>query len=203
MTEGSHAACRWVKALYRKAAALQQLGQPAGAAAVAQQAALLEPGNREVQALLQQLGPAASVAAQQTWQQAAGPTKPAPSAALLPPLLAAAPWEYAPAPDGVEENLLLLLHGLGDRPAAFAKLAQQMALPQVHQWPADTRCAIQPTVCVSAVSSNHHIPGDRAHPPPLPPACRVPRWRWAALRRCRLAMAAGRGTLCSQKSLSS
>jgi hypothetical protein len=128
--------CRWVKALFRKAAALQGLGQAGAAAAAAQQALLLEPDNREVRALLQQLGPAAAAA--QGAAAAAGadaPSKPAPRAALLPPLLAGAPWEYAPAADGVDENLLLLLHGLGDRPAAFARLARQMALPQVRGVP--------------------------------------------------------------------
>jgi hypothetical protein len=35
-----------------------------------------------------------------------------------------------PSQDGVNYNLLILLHGLGDRPGPFARLAQQLALPQ-------------------------------------------------------------------------
>lgn len=132
--------CRWVKALYRKAAALQLLGRPGAAAVAAQQAAALDPGNTQVQTLLQQLGPqaAAAAAAESTAAAAAAVSgqdggrrrKPPPTAALLPGLLAKAPWEYVPSPDGVDENLLLLLHGLGDRPSAFAQLARSMALPQ-------------------------------------------------------------------------
>ncbi|KAI3429303.1 hypothetical protein D9Q98_005398 [Chlorella vulgaris] len=131
---------RWVKALFRKAAALQLLGRPGAAAVAAQQAAALDPGNTQVQTLLQQLGPqaAAAAAAESTAAAAAAVSgqdggrrrKPLPTAALLPGLLAKAPWEYVPSPDRVDENLLLLLHGLGDRPSAFARLARSMALPQ-------------------------------------------------------------------------
>jgi predicted esterase len=35
-----------------------------------------------------------------------------------------------PSSDGINHNVLILLHGLGDKPAPFAKLAQQLALPQ-------------------------------------------------------------------------
>jgi hypothetical protein len=131
-----------VKALFRKAAALRLLGRPGAAVVAAQQAAALDPGNSQVQALLQQLGPqaAAAAAAESTAAAAAAAVsgqdggrrrKPPPTAALLPGLLAKAPWEYVPSPDGVDENLLLLLHGLGDRPSAFAQLARSMALPQM------------------------------------------------------------------------
>lgn len=122
----------WPKALYRKALALQGLGQQAAAAAAAQQALELEPGNRDVQALLRQLQAAAAAETAPPLPSPSAPHKPAPTAALLPPLLGAAPWEYAAPADGVHENLLLLLHGLGDRPTAFARLAAQMALPQVR-----------------------------------------------------------------------
>ncbi|KAK3283376.1 hypothetical protein CYMTET_8924 [Cymbomonas tetramitiformis] len=37
---------------------------------------------------------------------------------------------FADSPDGVNENLLLLLHGLGDKPAPYANLAKKMKLPQ-------------------------------------------------------------------------
>lgn len=112
----------------------------APAAAAARQALEVEPGNADVRALLQQLE--ATEAAKTAATAAAGATqaplpdpnaaaKPAPTAALLPNLLAGAPFQYVPPADGVHENLLLLLHGLGDKPAAFAGLARQMALPQV------------------------------------------------------------------------
>ncbi|PSC68906.1 malonate-ligase [Micractinium conductrix] len=146
----------WAKALYRKAAALQGLGRRRDAAAAALAAAAAEPSNREVQALLRQLGSDAAAAApamsettagdgaaddsaaQQHHQQQrrrrqetpSGPGKPPPTAAMLPALLKSGPWEYMPAADGTNENLLLLFHGLGDRPAAFAALARRMALPQ-------------------------------------------------------------------------
>lgn len=41
-------------------------------------------------------------------------------------------WEFVPSPDGLNENLLVLLHGLGDGPSGFARLARQMRLPQVR-----------------------------------------------------------------------
>ena len=37
---------------------------------------------------------------------------------------------FAPSPDGCDENLLVLLHGLGDSPANFSALGTKMALPQ-------------------------------------------------------------------------
>lgn len=128
----------WAKALYRKAAALQGLGQLAAAVEAAQQALSAEPGNKDVQALLKQLE-AAVAAGASTAGAAKGPpadpsaaSKRAPTAALLPPLLAGAPFEYVPPADGLHENLLLLFHGLGDKPAAFARMARQMALPQAR-----------------------------------------------------------------------
>ncbi|KLO09755.1 hypothetical protein SCHPADRAFT_813738, partial [Schizopora paradoxa] len=40
------------------------------------------------------------------------------------------PFEYAPSADGIDENLLILLHGLGDTHKPFAKLGKQLNLPQ-------------------------------------------------------------------------
>jgi hypothetical protein len=40
-------------------------------------------------------------------------------------------YEYSTSADGVDENLLLLLHGLGDSHLPYAKLARTLALPQV------------------------------------------------------------------------
>lgn len=36
-------------------------------------------------------------------------------------------YVYAPAPDGADSNLLILLHGLGDNEAPFAQLGRQLA----------------------------------------------------------------------------
>ncbi|KAI9280524.1 Alpha/Beta hydrolase protein [Sporodiniella umbellata] len=39
-------------------------------------------------------------------------------------------FEYNPSQDGIDHNLLILLHGLGDSKTPFAKLGQQLKLPQ-------------------------------------------------------------------------
>jgi predicted esterase len=49
---------------------------------------------------------------------------------MLPKLFSKAPFQQIPSVDGVDENLLLLFHGLGDTPAPFASLAKTLALPQ-------------------------------------------------------------------------
>ena len=40
------------------------------------------------------------------------------------------PFSYAQSDDGVDENLLILLHGLGDTHAPFTNLGKQLKLPQ-------------------------------------------------------------------------
>jgi len=40
------------------------------------------------------------------------------------------PFSYTPSDDGVDENLLILLHGLGDTHVPFANLGKQLKLPQ-------------------------------------------------------------------------
>ncbi|KAI0776568.1 hypothetical protein BD413DRAFT_490783 [Trametes elegans] len=40
------------------------------------------------------------------------------------------PFAYSPSDDGTDENLLILLHGLGDTQIPFAKLGRQLHLPQ-------------------------------------------------------------------------
>ncbi|KAH7910803.1 hypothetical protein BJ138DRAFT_63110 [Hygrophoropsis aurantiaca] len=40
------------------------------------------------------------------------------------------PFSYSPSPDGTDENLLILLHGLGDTHIPFGKLGQALKLPQ-------------------------------------------------------------------------
>ncbi|KAL7311861.1 hypothetical protein PS15m_009575 [Mucor circinelloides] len=39
-------------------------------------------------------------------------------------------FDYSPSQDGIDQNLLILLHGLGDSKTPFAKLGQQLKLPQ-------------------------------------------------------------------------
>ncbi|KAL0946083.1 hypothetical protein HGRIS_012353 [Hohenbuehelia grisea] len=40
------------------------------------------------------------------------------------------PFAYSPSDDGTDENLLILLHGLGDTHVPFTRLARQLKLPQ-------------------------------------------------------------------------
>jgi len=40
------------------------------------------------------------------------------------------PFEYTPSDDGTDENMLILLHGLGDTHLPFARLARSLKLPQ-------------------------------------------------------------------------
>lgn len=61
--------------------------------------------------------------------------KPPPTAAALRAFLEGAPalhFRYQSSPSGVDSNLLLLLHGLGDTAASFAALGAslQRSLPQ-------------------------------------------------------------------------
>ncbi|KAJ7628470.1 hypothetical protein FB45DRAFT_918361 [Roridomyces roridus] len=61
-------------------------------------------------------------------QAASNPTprvKPPPSTQKIP-----VPFFYAPSDDGTDENLLILLHGLGDTHLPFSKLGRQLKLPQ-------------------------------------------------------------------------
>ncbi|KAI5122934.1 hypothetical protein M0805_007612 [Coniferiporia weirii] len=51
--------------------------------------------------------------------------KPAPDASSI-----SVPFAYASSDDGTDENLLILLHGLGDTHVPFGKLGQQLRLPQ-------------------------------------------------------------------------
>jgi hypothetical protein len=51
--------------------------------------------------------------------------KPRPRASAIP-----CQFHYAPSADGTDENLLVLLHGLGDTHLPFAKLGRSLSLPQ-------------------------------------------------------------------------
>ncbi|KAH9829261.1 uncharacterized protein C8Q71DRAFT_718508 [Rhodofomes roseus] len=52
-------------------------------------------------------------------------TKPAPKSSAI-----SVPFTYTPSDDGTDENLLVLLHGLGDTHVPFGKLGNQLKLPQ-------------------------------------------------------------------------
>ncbi|KAI0037092.1 hypothetical protein K488DRAFT_39890 [Vararia minispora EC-137] len=62
-------------------------------------------------------------------REARGPpssrVKPIPKSSAIP-----APFTYVPSDDGTDENLLILLHGLGDTHLPFAKLGRSLNLPQ-------------------------------------------------------------------------
>ncbi|KAH7920979.1 alpha/beta-hydrolase [Leucogyrophana mollusca] len=51
--------------------------------------------------------------------------KPPPKTSSIP-----VPFSYFPSDDGTDENLLILLHGLGDTHVPFSKLGRQLNLPQ-------------------------------------------------------------------------
>ncbi|KDQ56904.1 hypothetical protein JAAARDRAFT_194848 [Jaapia argillacea MUCL 33604] len=51
--------------------------------------------------------------------------KPAPRRSFIP-----VPFSYHPSDDGTDENLLILLHGLGDTHAPFSSLGRSLKLPQ-------------------------------------------------------------------------
>ncbi|KAH9169348.1 hypothetical protein EDB89DRAFT_2231322 [Lactarius sanguifluus] len=57
----------------------------------------------------------------------------APVDAIKPPpqsTAISAPFDYSPSDDGTDENLLVLLHGLGDTHLPFGKLGRSFKLPQ-------------------------------------------------------------------------
>ncbi|KAJ9514665.1 hypothetical protein QJQ45_028374 [Haematococcus lacustris] len=149
-----------VKALFRAAKALQALGGRElleQAWRHCHQAHQLQPRNMQVQQLLRQLEQQRAQASlshlqqqgeQQQGQQwkreqppeimlspATASQEPGISthqlvAACLPAALSAAGWSYSGSADGLDTNLLLLFHGLGDRHTPYAALAAKLALPQ-------------------------------------------------------------------------
>ncbi|KAF5835053.1 hypothetical protein DUNSADRAFT_7997 [Dunaliella salina] len=132
------------KALYRSAAALFHMGTPTmlpEALQLLQQAEMLDPKSSEVKALKHQLqqrlaaSPCSAGAAAwkqqaptQQRQQQQAPTQHKDPVPLLPRALQHAP-QYVPSADGVQENLLIMLHGLGDRPVNYANLGRKLCLP--------------------------------------------------------------------------
>lgn len=148
------------KALYRKACALHSLGNVTESWATAQTALKIEPQNAQLLELITTLNkklpagptsnnktptspdfpitdsPATSNTSTNTNPNSpispagSGNRKPPVTAPVFPPLLRATDWLYEGAPDGVDENLLILFHGLGDSPQRYMQLAKTLALPQ-------------------------------------------------------------------------
>ncbi|TFK75647.1 hypothetical protein BDN72DRAFT_831971 [Pluteus cervinus] len=52
-------------------------------------------------------------------------SKPAPKTTKI-----AVPFTYSPSDDGTDENLLIILHGLGDTHVPFSRMAKNLKLPQ-------------------------------------------------------------------------
>ncbi|KAG7670686.1 hypothetical protein Ndes2526B_g00472 [Nannochloris sp. 'desiccata'] len=110
-----------VKALFRKALALEGLREIANARAASREALQLEPTNPSLLELAARLGPLPSLS---------DLTKRNLQRSMLPKLFATAPFHQVPSIDTIDENLLLLLHGLGDNPRPFSSLAKTLELPQ-------------------------------------------------------------------------
>jgi predicted esterase len=55
---------------------------------------------------------------------------------------------YIPSPDGVNQNLLLLLHGLGDTPAGFTGMVWPIGFPKAPQ---DSAGTLADDACVSGL----------------------------------------------------
>jgi hypothetical protein len=130
----------YVKAHYRAAVALERLGRPADAERHAQRAVDLDPSNRQAADLLGRLRraagtrssvqagggggaaePAAAAGASQSQRQRHQDEKTLTESAVLAALPAAlrAASRVIPSPDGLDANVLVLLHGLGDKPGSF------------------------------------------------------------------------------------
>lgn len=56
--------------------------------------------------------------------------KPSPDLSKLPSTSKQLQWSYQPSPDGMDANLLIFLHGLGDTRHPFFRLGQSFNLPQ-------------------------------------------------------------------------
>lgn len=108
----------WVKGHFRSAKALAGLQRHEAALQAALQALALEPGNAQVQQLVVELQAQQPLQQQQLpWQQLRA-LRATLDLQRLPQQLVVGS-RYLPSPDGVNSNLLLLLHGLGDTPKAF------------------------------------------------------------------------------------
>jgi predicted esterase len=93
----------------------------ADALAACRSGLLLEPSNASLFELAARLVPLCAITLVQ---------KPSFNKTMLPKLFTGAPFQHIPSVDGIDENLLLLFHGLGDNPGPFVALAKTLALPQ-------------------------------------------------------------------------
>eukprot|EP00775_Hariotina_reticulata_P012329 gene12329-12464_t len=125
---------KWTKGWYRSAKALQGLGKTQRALQAAGQALQLEPGNRDVggssragaAGANEKEGKRAHEVPVIGLYQREGRHQEPPvvvliNSVMLHKLQLVVGSHYLPSPDGINSNLLLLLHGLGDRPAAFTE----------------------------------------------------------------------------------
>lgn len=124
----------YCKAHFRKGQALHALGQEEEACHALRAALSLEPGNKEVAALLaalavQRAADAGGGTLTGTELPPTGACRAAITAEVLPGPLRRG-FSYHASADGIDENLLILLHGLGDSHRPFAALGQRFALPQ-------------------------------------------------------------------------
>ncbi|KAL3131160.1 hypothetical protein ABBQ38_000465 [Trebouxia sp. C0009 RCD-2024] len=128
----------FAKALYRRALALEGLQQCSDALETILAAQNHLPRNVQVQAAVGRMRKAALAAEQQAASAASSQlvqaepieTEAPEDVHLTKRIKLQKGWLYQPSPDGVDENLLILLHGYGDTPEPYARLARQMALPQ-------------------------------------------------------------------------
>ncbi|KAA6426411.1 MAG: hypothetical protein FRX49_03522, partial [Trebouxia sp. A1-2] len=126
---------RFTKALFRKALALEALSQTEQALQMMLLAQHQEPQDKQIQKTIHRLRKASanktSGAATSLQQPVSLETTEAPEDVHRRKHIKLQPgWLYHASPDGIDENLLILLHGYGDTPEPYAKLARQMALPQ-------------------------------------------------------------------------
>ena len=129
----------YVKAHYRAAVALEHLGRIADALRSARTAAHLDPTNKQAAELVARLtkqqasssstsssGGGSSAVPQQSAKLQQQPGAANSNELTESTALAAVPASmrsisrYVPSPDGVASNVLVLMHGLGDKPHAFA-----------------------------------------------------------------------------------
>lgn len=170
----------YAKAHFRAALALDALGRTSDAASAAARATALDPGSGQAAALAARLARSAAGAASEggagrrdSSSSAGGGGGPGGSLsklgcgaltadgllALVPPTMRAGS-EVVASPDGGDANVLVLLHGLGDRPGAFAGAG--FACCGCLWWQAQ-QAASPPCPC--AATALHQGP-DRPHAPP-------------------------------------
>ncbi|KAL6780805.1 hypothetical protein ACKKBG_A08535 [Auxenochlorella protothecoides x Auxenochlorella symbiontica] len=115
---GGHA-----KSSFRAAQALEAMQDPRAAVVSLRECLSRQPGSDPAKALLRRLQAQLSVQC-----QAPGADELRRAACVTPPT--GWDWRYMPSQDGCSQNLMLMLHGLGDSPEPYASLAQSLKIPQ-------------------------------------------------------------------------